>query len=659
MPHDGRAMKYHDTLLTLANGLFLLAVVYEVKRDHTDSSSSPPPYASGSALVIIFYIFITISLAGVLANVYHLFNSYFRITNDDDGDKKNKIIGPGQSVVASALSPWLRSHVYVMLYVTNELIFKALLMSNHATVWEIPNAPGRMRLVYPLRYISWASTNSYIFTAVAIAFGLRTDETFAACLSIIFCTLASFPLELLPAYSLLWFFSAIVALFALFTCLTLVVSRAAVLFPLASRFEALALAAILFTTGLTLLAFPLVYFTAVLCGGDGKDSCLTNAEEANTWFMIEGLGKFFFYLLVVAASIISASCVAAYKLSSMLVQRPVLIHNLPPKLKAVAKERRSTWTEVLNANIGVLVGAPVFTGFFVFIVQASIFSSPSLKFASADVMTLVMSIKRASGAITVLAVASVFFLGLDRVLYLENLRTLVSTFMPAVYRNGDEESDWDFGSGAFVAPKVFYIEEPHVTVLFCDIVDFTPASLDTVPTEMMMTLGSLFGHFDQLLAAVAGVIKVGTAGDAYLSVMGATSPDDIIPDAATQAATMASLALSLIEAAREHKWPNTGAPILVRVGLHCGPVTSGILGGTLPRWGIFGKTVVIAARMESTGKPSCVQVSSAFAASLREGESAARSFELTAREVNVKGVGSMHTFILCGRIGEHKKKHNE
>ena len=57
--HDGRAMKYHDTLLTLANGLFLLAVVYEVKRDHTDSSSSPPPYASGSALVIIFYIFIT------------------------------------------------------------------------------------------------------------------------------------------------------------------------------------------------------------------------------------------------------------------------------------------------------------------------------------------------------------------------------------------------------------------------------------------------------------------------------------------------------------------------------------------------------------------------------------------------------------------------
>jgi class 3 adenylate cyclase len=630
--HDG-TVRYHDTLLTLANGLFLVAAFYETNRKRDDSS--PPPHASGTILVTSFYILIAISLAGVLSNVCNIFSSCFR-TKDKTKVMKSELL----------LSPWLSSHIYVILYTANEFIFKVLIMSNFATVWELPNASGRTRLVYPMRYVSWASTNSYIFTAVAVSLGLRPGETFSACLGIVVCTLASFPLELNPVASPTWLFSAIVSSFALFTCLTLITSRAVELFPLADRFEATALAVILFTSCLTYLTFPLIFFAAVLCGGDGQGSCLTNAEEANAWFIIEGLAKLLFCLLIVAASSVSASCVAAYnQSSSMLVPHAVRIHNLPSKFKTVGKEQL-TWTEVLAANIGVLVGAPAFTGYFVFVVQDTIFSSPSFKFASDDILEAVESIKRASGAITVLAAASVFFVALDSVLKREKLKILVRTLMPAVYRNGEAESDWALGSTPFAAPAILYIEEPHVSVLVCNIVDFSPASLDTVPTEIMTTLGSLFRHFDQLHTA-AGVVKVETTGDTYQSVMGASSsstPGAIIPDAVTQAATMASLALSLIEAAREHKWPN-GAPVVVRIGLHCGQATSGLLGGLLPRWGLFGRTVVIASHLESSGKPSCVHVSTAFAAALR-GDAGAHAFALTEHEVNVKGIGLMHTFLL-------------
>ena len=57
----------------------------------------------------------------------------------------------------------------------------------------------------------------------------------------------------------------------------------------------------------------------------------------------------------------------------------------------------------------------------------------------------------------------------------------------------------------------------------------------------------------------------------------------------------------------------------VRVGLHCGPATSGVLGDHLPHWAVFGRTVVLASRMESSGEAGRVQASAAFAATLRGG----------------------------------------
>ena len=108
---------------------------------------------------------------------------------------------------------------------------------------------------------------------------------------------------------------------------------------------------------------------------------------------------------------------------------------------------------------------------------------------------------------------------------------------------------------------------------------------------------------------------------------------------------MAALALALVAAAREHSWPAGGGPIDVRVGLHAGPATSGVLGDALPKWSLFGSTVVLASRMESSGARGRVHASAAFADVLRTSRRASE-FTLTPRlpRVEVKGVdGALDT----------------
>ena len=89
-------------------------------------------------------------------------------------------------------------------------------------------------------------------------------------------------------------------------------------------------------------------------------------------------------------------------------------------------------------------------------------------------------------------------------------------------------------------------------------------------------------------------------------------------------------------------WPD-GTQAQFRFGLHCGPLIAGVIGRNGLQYDVWGDTVNVASRMESTSEPGKIQISEAVARYLTSHS----SFHLTERgEVNVKGKGTMTTYWL-------------
>ena len=181
----------------------------------------------------------------------------------------------------------------------------------------------------------------------------------------------------------------------------------------------------------------------------------------------------------------------------------------------------------------------------------------------------------------------------------------------------------------------------NVSVLFSDIVGFTTISSSASPTEIMDMLDSLFSRFD-VLCERHGVYKLETIGDAYLVLSG-------LPAACEDHADrLAAFAVDMLAASREVLSPLTGEPLEIRVGLHTGSVVAGVAGTTRPRYCVFGDTVNVASRMESTSEKGRIQMSGEFRRELVD----ASRFTFTSRgPIAVKGKGELATFFLESYTG--------
>jgi class 3 adenylate cyclase len=489
--------------------------------------------------------------------------------------------------------------------------------------------------VFPLRYVTWASTNSYIFAAAAAALGMRDADALAATAGIIASTGAGLVLEVVCVFSLAWCTAAIASCAMLLLSIVVVVRRLATLLPAATRLEAAALSVLGTHVTVTYLAYPVIFFAAQLCGGDaaevvagavGTGTCLSNATEAAAWRIAEGVAKVLNSAVILVAVAMTARLRAIDVAPALLAHARVLPELAPPPRAQSALDALS--------DAPVYVGLPALVGASIYVIFCAIIDVARHGARGEGAAAAIALVERCSFVLVMAAVAGAFFVVRDTISRLERLRALADATLPARFAAAAE-----VGALELYAPEVYYIDEPHVTILFCDAVGFTPASHVAAPVDLMMTLGALFRKFDALHAA-AGVAKVETAGDQYFSVAGAAgfgARTDV--DKGAQARTMARLALDLVTAASVHAWPD-GSPVEVRVGLHCGPAVSGFVGGALPRLGVFGRTIVIASRMESGGAAGRVQASADFVGAL----GACAGLVLVPRVVEVKGVGRMGTF---------------
>jgi guanylate cyclase len=177
---------------------------------------------------------------------------------------------------------------------------------------------------------------------------------------------------------------------------------------------------------------------------------------------------------------------------------------------------------------------------------------------------------------------------------------------------------------------------PQASVLFADVVGFTPMSAGMSPPQLVGLLNAVFTKFDEFVEDL-GLEKIKTVGDEYMVASGVPVPRD------DHAAALAELALRILDHVAANKFG--GHRIQMRIGIHSGPVVAGIIGTHQFAYDLWGDTVNTASRMESEGVPGQIQITPATYALLSGN---GYSFERRG-EISVKGKGDMETWLLVGR----------
>ena len=166
-----------------------------------------------------------------------------------------------------------------------------------------------------------------------------------------------------------------------------------------------------------------------------------------------------------------------------------------------------------------------------------------------------------------------------------------------------------------------------ISVLFADIVGFTPMSAEMAPEEMVDRLNDVFTYFDDL-AERYGVEKIRTIGDNYMVAAGVPVPR---PD---HAQALAAMALDMLEYSE-------AGPLSFRIGINSGPAVAGVIGTRKFQYDVWGDTVNTASRMESHGEAGRIQITDATHQLIKD------NFTTTPRgPIDVKGKGTMHTWWL-------------
>jgi class 3 adenylate cyclase len=180
---------------------------------------------------------------------------------------------------------------------------------------------------------------------------------------------------------------------------------------------------------------------------------------------------------------------------------------------------------------------------------------------------------------------------------------------------------------------------PDVTVLFEDIVGFTPLAERLSASTLVALLDRVFTRWDRL-AADHGVEKIKTIGDAYMIAGGIPLPREDHAEAIAEMALAMGPEFARLASETRHA-------LHLRIGIDTGPVVAGVIGRTKFIYDLWGDTVNTASRMESYAPPGTIQVTERTFERLRA------HYEFRPREtIDVKGKGPMRPYLLLGRRGD-------
>ena len=172
-----------------------------------------------------------------------------------------------------------------------------------------------------------------------------------------------------------------------------------------------------------------------------------------------------------------------------------------------------------------------------------------------------------------------------------------------------------------------------VTVLFADVVGFTAFSSHTPAAELVSLLNDLFSRFDAA-SQRHGIEKIKTIGDCYMAVCGLPTPR------LDHARAMIEMARDMVRELGQFNH-DRGTNLQLRIGLNSGPVVAGVIGSIKFIYDLWGDTVNLASRMETTGVPGAIQVSESVYRELSE------EYPFEERGlIEVKGKGKLPAWIL-------------
>jgi guanylate cyclase len=173
----------------------------------------------------------------------------------------------------------------------------------------------------------------------------------------------------------------------------------------------------------------------------------------------------------------------------------------------------------------------------------------------------------------------------------------------------------------------------EASILFADMVGFTPLSAKLAPVEVVELLNEAFSYFDSLLDKY-NVEKIRTIGDSYMAASG------VPRRRADHAQALVHMALEMREYVARHIFHN-GQRVSFRIGINSGPVIGGVIGKRKFVFDVWGDAVNVASRMESHGTGGTIQITHATYELIKD------EFICESRgTVDVKGKGEMEVWLV-------------